>query len=249
MSDLQSVHGKAKPDWRGLAARLTSALRPVCHPIAVSFLKHEPAHAARLDDVVPEPNEHGRTGKVSAGCVFWMKAVDRTFSTVAGDHANCSVGSYTHGFLSLDEMTAKDDVGAVLEAGWLGIVDVRKLPTVVERPRAIVYGPLAETSLDPDVVLVRINALALMILKDAYPELLIEGKPQCHIVVLAKESGRVVASVGCILSRTRTGMRADELSAALPGVGLAQAVERIEAAAGLDRSIARFAASDARRFA
>ena len=44
-----------------------------------------------------------------------------------------------------------------------------------------------------------------MTLRDTFPEMPIEGKPQCHIVAMAKEQGQVAASVGCALSRTRTG--------------------------------------------
>lgn len=47
------------------------------------------------------------------------------------------------------------------------------------------YGPLAELGVDPDVVLLRIHGLALMTLKDAFPALRIEGKPQCHIIAIA----------------------------------------------------------------
>ena len=39
-----------------------------------------------------------------------------------------------------------------------------------------------------------------MIVTDALPELRIEGKPQCHIIAVAHEHGRVAASVGCALS-------------------------------------------------
>ena len=35
-----------------------------------------------------------------------------------------------------------------------------------------------------------------MTLKGAIPDLNIEGKPQCHIVAIAKEEGSVAASVG-----------------------------------------------------
>lgn len=85
----------------------------------MSFHNDTPALAARLDEPTPKPNEAGRTGKVPAGCVFWIKAVEHTFSTLAEDHANCSVGSYTHGFLSFEEAARKDDIGAVLEVGWV----------------------------------------------------------------------------------------------------------------------------------
>ena len=52
----------------------------------------------------------------------------------------------------------------------------------------------------------------MMVLSDALPGMRIEGKPQCHIVALAKEHGEVAASVGCALSRARTGMRPDEMT-------------------------------------
>lgn len=98
-------------------------------------------------------------------------------------------------------------------------------------------------------MLLRINALALMILKDAIPRLKIEGKPQCHIIAIAKERGEVVASVGCILSRARTGMTAEEFTCAIPGDRLGEVIGLIEATSNLDRSIARYAAMDAKRFA
>ena len=51
-----------------------------------------------------EPAEDGRTGRVAAGCVFWIEAASKTFSTVAEDHGNCSVGRVTHGFAALEDV-------------------------------------------------------------------------------------------------------------------------------------------------
>ena len=70
----------------------------------------------------------------------------------------------------------------------------------------MIYGPLAETPVDPDVILLRVNGKQLMVISDAWPGLRIEGKPQCHIVAIAKEQGELAASVGCALSRVRTAM-------------------------------------------
>ena len=64
---------------------------------------------------MPAPTPDGRTGRVAAGCVFWMHAPERTFSTAPADHANCSVGSYTHGLLSLEEAATHADIGALVE--------------------------------------------------------------------------------------------------------------------------------------
>lgn len=248
-----SGNGRGEPaeeeDWPSLNARLEAVLKPVAAPVAISFrTADQDAPAARLSDEAPEPNEDGRTGQVPAGCVFWIRGAEETFSTAGPDHANCSVGSLTHGLLTLEEAVTKDDVCAVLESGWVDEEAVGAIPTVSEKPAAILYGPLSETRVDPDVVLVRINGLGLMILSDALPELRIEGKPQCHIVAIAKEDRIVVASVGCALSRARTGMTSEEMTCAIPGFRLGEVVDALESTLEVDRTMARYAAQDARRF-
>ena len=171
---------------------------------------------AVFDRPMAEPSPDGRTGRVAAGCVFWMESVDSTFSTVAEDHGNCSVGSWTHGFKPLEEIAGNGDVGALLESGWVTMDMVPHIPVVTEKPGAVTYGPLADTPIDPDVVLVRLTAKSLMVLSDALPGLRVEGKPQCHIVAAAKEQNDVVASVGCALSRVRTGMPSTDHTCAIP---------------------------------
>jgi uncharacterized protein (DUF169 family) len=125
---------------------------------------------------------------------------------------------------------------------------VPQIPVVSERPGAVTYGPLTETPVDPDVVFLRLNGQQLMVLSDAIPGLRIEGKPQCHIVAVAKEQGEPAASVGCAASRTRTGMAATEMTCALPASRLADIVAAVERNAIADAAVARYAADDARRF-
>jgi uncharacterized protein (DUF169 family) len=88
----------------------------------------------------------------------------------------------------------------------------------------------------------------MMVISDAIPNLRIEGKPQCHIVAVAKEQGVPVVSVGCALSRARTGMRPEEMTCAFPAGGFAEVVGQVEAAAGTDSAVAKYGADDARRF-
>ena len=235
--------------WRVLNDRLVKALKPYAAPVAISFRSAEATpKIARRDAPYAEPNEHGRTGQVPAGCVFWIHGSRDTFTTTAPDHANCSVGSVTHGFLSLKEAATKDDVAAVLESGWVDETAIGSLPRVTDTPGSVVYGPLAETTVKPDVVLLRINGLGLMTLKSAVPDLLIEGKPQCHIIAIAKEQDVVAASVGCALSRSRTGMKAEEITCAIPESNLSDIVDAIEATVKLDRRMATYASHDAKRF-
>lgn len=235
-------------DWKSLAADLTAALHPTAPPIAITFTLERPAGVAVFDRPMAEPSPDGRTGRVAAGCVFWMESVDSTFSTVAEDHGNCSVGSWTHGFKSLDEIAGNGDVGALLESGWVTMDMVPHIPTVTEKPGAVTYGPLADTRFDPDVILVRLTAKSLMVLSDALPGLRVEGKPQCHIVAAAKEQNEVVASVGCALSRVRTGMPSTDHTCAIPAGRLAEVVDAVQRTAATDAVVARYAAEDAKRF-
>src|SRR5438128_869733 len=74
-------------DWRTLAGELSSTLGTDVPPIAITFTDTVPQDIPAFDDPMPAPNAaDGRTGRVSAGCVFWMKSTNRTFSTVAEDH-------------------------------------------------------------------------------------------------------------------------------------------------------------------
>jgi len=239
----------APSPWRGAADRLTAALHLNVAPIAITF-----AAAAGVDPFadpsipMPPPAPDGRTGRVPAGCVFWVHALDRTFTTRPEDHGNCSVGSLTHGLIDVGTAATCADVGALVEAGWVMPEIFLAIPTVTARPDAITYGPLADASGMPDVVLVRTGARGVMTIGDAVPDLVIEGKPQCHIVAIAKEQHRPAASVGCALSRARTGMGAHEMTCALPGSRLEEMVTAIESIASVDATVARYAAADAQRF-
>ena len=236
--------------WAPLAERLSSALYLSIPPIFLSFSAERPSGIAGFDAPMSEPVADGRRGRVAASCVFWVKAAENGgFSTVAEDHGNCSVGVFTHGFADLD--ATKDDVATLLQTGWVTPEMVPAIPSVSGRPGAITYGRLAAVpaGVEPDVVLVRVNGRQMMVLSDAVPGMAIEGKPQCHIVAIAKETGRAAASVGCALSRARTGMRPDEMTCALPAVGLPGIVEAVERTAAVDGQVAKYAGEDARRFA
>ena len=235
--------------WAQLADALDKNLHLTSPPLAITFSAEPPAGVEPFDAPMPDPMPDGRTGRVPAGCVFWMHAAARTFSTVADDHANCSVGSLTHGFKTLDEVAGNSDIAAMLEVGWVTMDVVPQIPVVSEKPGAVTYGPLRDTPVDPDVVFLRVNAKQLMVLSDALPGLRIEGKPQCHIVAIAKDQGEVAASVGCMASRTRTGMPSTEMTCAIPASKLADVVASVERNAGADAAIAQYAAQDAQRFA
>jgi len=236
------------PCWPDLADALTATLGLTTPPISISFSPSVPEGVPPYEGPKPPPAPDGRTGPVPAGCVFWTKAVERSFSTIASDHANCSVGSFVHGFAGLEDVAGNSDVAALVESGWVTMDQVPEIPVVQGRTGAVSYGPLADASVAPDVVLIRIKAAQLMLMADAVPGFHIGGKPQCHVVAMAKEQGQVAASLGCTLSRTRTTQADDEMTCAIPGHRLSEVVESLERTAGIDAIAESYAAADVQRF-
>jgi uncharacterized protein (DUF169 family) len=235
-------------DWRGLASELGELLRLQSPPLAITFSHAAPEGVADYEARTPEPAPDGRTGKVAAGCVFWVAATDRTFTTRPEDHGNCSVGSLTHGLKTIEEVAGNSDVAALVESGWVSMDIVPQIPVVKERFEFITYGPLAESPAAPDVVFLRLNAKQVMVLHDAMPDLKFEGKPQCHIIPMAKENNDVAVSVGCMLSRVRTGLPNSEMTCAIPAARLQEVVDSLKATSVADLAVAAYASRDAQRF-
>jgi uncharacterized protein (DUF169 family) len=235
-------------DWRPLADQMQKSLGLKHAPIAISFEAAVPSDVPLFGGQMPEPSGDGRTGKVAAGCVFWIEAADKTFTTLPEDHYNCSVGSVTHGLKTLPEVMGNEDVQGLLECEWVSPEEAMALPVIQNKPAAITYGPVTDSAVAPDVVLLRINAQQAMVLQDAFGQLPVVGKPQCHIIPMAKEQGEVVMSTGCSLSRLRTGMSPMEMTAVIPGEWLAETVEMLAARREANAAVARFANEDLKRF-
>lgn len=237
-----------KENAAALDRELRDLLGLAVPPIAIAFADSAPPGLPRPSDAMPAPTADGRTGAAPAGCVFWMKATESAFATVAADHGNCSVGSYTHGFKTLAEAASGADVQALVGAEWVTMEAAAKIPTVAKKPAAVLYGPLAARAFEPDVVFLRLTGKQLMLVNDAWPELRFEGKPQCHIIPIAQASGDVAVSSGCMLSRVRTGMSNNEVTCALPAAKLGDLVARLKRAQAADMKVAAYAADDAKRF-
>lgn len=210
------------------ARRLSELLGLTETPVAVSF-------DATTNAPGPVPAQ-------PAGCCFWTPAQQQRLDTVAADHAHCSVGSYTHGLIPLEQAAAGADTAALVGSGWVGEADLMAAAALPFRPSSITYQPLAEAE-SPDVILVKLSPTALMTLLGAVPDLTLARKPQCVIVPLA-HAGQVAVSPGCAVSRTRTNLPEDELTCALPVGELASIIERLEASTAADRAVSEFAAAD-----
>lgn len=227
---------------------LTDLLRLNHAPIAITFHDDLPDDGVpRFDEPLSEPTEDGRSGRAAAPCVFWMHAHERTFDTVAEDHGNCSVGRFTHGFAEAADILDKSDVAALLEVGWVTMGAFSGVAALSRRPKGVRYGPLAAAIGVPDVVLLRVTPHQMMEINDAV-EVDWSGKPQCQILPKAADDGVIAASMGCALSRARTGMGDDELTVAVPGHRVEELVAALRPVITADNAVVGYAVADLARF-
>ena len=219
------------------ADRLTEALELSLPPIAIAF-----------PDAVPDGVEEFE-GTVPAGCVFWQEAAARTFATTAGHHALCSIGIHTH-HLSGAPAAQPEELGAALEA-MMGLDYVREeevaaIPVLGREAKHAVYGPLREFPLDPEVVLLFVDARQGLVLSEAVERVdggvaPAMGRPACAAVPHAVNRGTSALSLGCCGARAYLDALSDDVALwALPGSGLEAYCEQIAVLAGANRILATF---------
>jgi uncharacterized protein (DUF169 family) len=232
----QKEEGRIKMSATSELANCLTELLMLAHPpVAVSFRNGRPAADAKPAVVQ------------AAGCCYWAPAQEERLDTQPLDHANCSVGSYTHGLIELEAAAAADDTATLLSSGWVAESDLANAPHLQFRPQVIRYEPLAKAD-QPDVVLIRLSPRALMTLQGACPQIRLVTKPQCQIVPLAY-AGEMVVSPGCAVSRARTDLAAGELTCAFHGSALHDIVGRLERSTATDHAVAEYAvASDRQHF-
>jgi uncharacterized protein (DUF169 family) len=119
---------------------------------------------------------------------------------------------------------------------------ISRLPTT---PGAVTDAPLADTPVDPDVVLVAGRSGPLMRLLEAALRAGVQsqvpamGRPTCTTLPAALTRG-VLASTGCIGSRVYTDLGDDELSVAIPGRDLIRLLTEAETIASANAALADY---------
>jgi uncharacterized protein (DUF169 family) len=205
-------------------------------PVAISFTNAIPDGLAKPDE------------RVAAGCRFWQDAADKAFVTSASDHGLCAIGIHTHN-LSPTPATMTDLQDALRVFGDLGYVrdeDVAAIPVLKDRPGYVVYGPLADSKVAPDVVLLFVDSRQMLVLSEAAQQ--VEngnppamGRPACAVVPQVMNSGRAAVSLGCCGARAYLDVFSDDVAIfAIPGDKLEAYVERIKVLSGANSLLAKF---------
>ena len=211
-------------DYRSIERQLSERLSLERRPIAIAFRE------------TPPPGVPKFTGTEPSGCSFWRLAAEgRTFYTVPSDHYNCPIGSYTHNIsLPADRARELDEVlGFMTNIGYVRMEEIPAIPRLPRTPGAIVYAPLGDTPLDPDVVLLAGPPGKVMLLQEAAiragvtSQTSLLARPTCMALPAAMAHG-LVASTACIGNRVYTGLDDSEIYVAIPGKDLGLVADQVQ---------------------
>jgi len=226
-------------NWQPLEQKISAAVKLPRRPVAVAFLDSAPANVQKFDGTEP------------SGCSFWrLAAAGRVFYTVPQNHFNCAVGAYTHNIsLSPDRAQETDQTLKMLfDLGYVKPEEVPQIPRLAKAPAAIVYAPLGESPVPPDVVLFACKPSAAMLLNEAInragvasgsPAL---GRPTCMALPAALEHGAIL-SLGCMGNRVYTGLAEDEMYIVLRGKDLPAVAEALSVIASANAALLDYATS------
>src|ERR1700745_201995 len=226
-------------EYRGLETKISRSLRLKKRPAAGRFLDAPPSGVPKFEGADP------------SGCSFWrIAAAGKTFYTVPADHYNCAVGSHTHNIPLPPERAKELDqtISFMTDIGYIKMEEVPGIPQRARMPAAVVYSPLGEASVDPDVVIFAAPAAQIMLLQEAaqragraahFPML---GRPTCMAIPAAMGNGALITS-GCIGNRVYTDLAEGELYAMVPGKDVERIADELETIASANAKLHEYHSS------
>ena len=226
-------------EYRSIETKISKSLRLKKRPVAVKFLDAPPNGVPKFEGAEP------------SGCSFWrIAAAGKTFYTVPSDHYNCAVGSHTHNIPLPPERAKELDqtISFMTGIGYIKMEEVPVIPRLAELPAAVVYSPLGETPVDPDVVIFAAPAAQIMLLQEAaqragraaqFPML---GRPTCMAIPAAMAKGAIISS-GCVGNRVYTDLAEGELYAMVPGKDVEHIAHELETIASANAKLHEYHSS------
>jgi uncharacterized protein (DUF169 family) len=223
-------------DYRIVEQQLSEVLNLQRRPVAVTFRETPPTGVPKF------------TGTEPSGCSFWrIAAGGRTFYTVPSDHYNCPIGSFTHNLpLPQDRAQELDQTLAFMAGvGYIKMEEVPRILRLPQPPGVVIYAPLGDTPVEPDVVLFLGRPGRVMLLQEAAlragvgAQVPLFGRPTCVALPAALAHG-VVASTGCIGNRVYTDVGENELYVAVPGRDLPRIAEEAQTIAAANAKLSEY---------
>ena len=202
-------------DNHTLSHLLVNSLQLSMSPVAIGFMDGPPEGISTFESTVP------------AACAFWARAEKGLFFAKAESHENCPIGVLTMGFpISVQTISKLEDfVSKMCGVAYIGAKEPEHIPRLERSKKGILYGPLADFPMRPDLVLVWVNGRQVMLLEEALGAVCwgetqraeAFGRPACGALAVSANQGTPTLSFGCSGMRTFTEVQDDKLLVSLPG--------------------------------
>jgi uncharacterized protein (DUF169 family) len=200
--------------YQEVSERISSGLQLTSPPIALSFIEEPPAGMTEFE------------GQVPSACTFWRKAESDVFYAAAEKHFNCPIGAMTMGFEMPQEVQQQlmGLVQMMTGCGYITPEEAAKIPSINKPKKGIVYGPLKDFPVKPDLVLMWLTPRQAMLFSETagtcrwtedIPTAAF-GRPACAALPVSFAASQPALSLGCTGMRTFTDISEDRLLAVMP---------------------------------
>ena len=166
-------------------------------------------------------------GVSPSACSFWKNAEKELFAARGPDHMNCPIGAMVMGFELTPEAKEGLNRGLAMmcEVGYVNPKEAEHIPAMAGKGEALLYGPLSNFPVAPEVVVLWIEPAQAMLLREATGDAdwksdvssKVFGRPACAALAVASRGASVALSFGCSGMRTFTGIEPSYMLAALSG--------------------------------
>ena len=171
-------------------------------PIAMAFVDNQPQGVETMEEEVP------------SFCTFWRMAEKKSFYAPANKHYNCPIGSMVLGFEMPKEV--QDQLGGLVkkmcECSYLSEDEPANIPTITEKKAGVVYGPLKDFPVPPQLILMWLKPSQAMIYNEVLGcckwsesmDSMALGRPACAVIPTTLNKSPFGMSLGCTGMRTFT---------------------------------------------
>jgi uncharacterized protein (DUF169 family) len=205
-------------------------------PVAVTFRSSPPRGIPKY------------AGKAPSGCSFFRIASGgMTFYTVPTDHYNCPLGCYSYNLPLSPGHSAKlkKSLESMQDACSIKLEEVHSVHRTDNNPKVVVYSPLGDTPVGPDVTVLVVNPLQAMFLQEAALRKRIKLQvmpfrlPTCMCLHTVLDD-TAVTSAGCMGSRVYNDLGDDEFYMLMPGRLVKKVAEEVQNIATANAKLAEY---------
>jgi uncharacterized protein (DUF169 family) len=192
---------------------ISSAFGLNISPIAMAFVDNQPQGVETMEEEVP------------SFCTFWRMAEKKSFYAPANKHFNCPIGAMVLGFEMPKEV--QDQLGGLVkkmcECSYLSEDEPANIPTITEKKAGVVYGPLKDFPVAPQLILMWLKPSQAMIYNEVLGcckwsgsmDSMALGRPACAVIPTTLNKSPFGMSLGCTGMRTFTEVSDDHILATL----------------------------------